>query len=194
MNKVKIFYDVETTGLRPNRHSIVQLAGIVEVNDEAVEEFDLKMAPHPKAEIEPGALRVTKRTVEELRGFPDLEDSFSGFIEILNRYVDPYKKYGKAWLVGYNNRSFDDHFLAKTFDLCGNSFYGGYFFADSKDVIVLASEYLEDRRRTMPSFKLKRVAMELGIPFDPDGLHDALFDARITREIYRIVTGREVEI
>ena len=46
----------------------------------------------------------------------------------------------------------------------------------------------------MPSFKLKRVGLELGLAVDPDSLHDALFDARLTRDIYRIVTGIEIEL
>ena len=80
------------------------------------------------------------------------------------------------------------------FNLNGDTFFGSYFWSDSIDVLVLASEYLEDRRVDMPSFKLKRVATELGIVFDKTDLHGALFDAMLTRQIYRIVTGLDLEI
>ena len=45
----------------------------------------------------------------------------------------------------------------------------------------------------MPSFKLKRVAKELGILVEEEKLHDAVYNVYLTREIYRIVTGLELE-
>ena len=59
---------------------------------------------------------------------------------------------------------------------------------------VLASQYLLKRRASMPSFKLKRVAKELGIVVEEESLHDAYYDVKLTRQIYRIVTGLQVEI
>ena len=46
----------------------------------------------------------------------------------------------------------------------------------------------------MPSFKQQRVAKELGVQVDDSRLHDALYDVNLTREIYRIVTGLEMEL
>ena len=62
------------------------------------------------------------------------------------------------------------------------------------DVRVLAGQYLQERRSSMPSFKLPRVAIEVGIEVDENKLHDAEYDIYLTREIYRIVTGLEVEL
>lgn len=75
------------------------------------------------------------------------------------------------------------------FDLEGNRFFGSYFWPDSLDAMVLASEYLKDIRHTMPSFKLHRVAKTLGIETEEDERHSALYDAAITRKVYRVVTG-----
>ena len=58
MSIIKIFYDVETTGENPNKHSIHQVAGLIEVDDQVVEEFNIHSRPHPKAAIEPEALKV----------------------------------------------------------------------------------------------------------------------------------------
>lgn len=190
----KIFYDCETTGLKPNQHSIVQLAGLIEVDEVIVERFDILMAPHPKAKLDPVALRINGRTEEEILAYPSMEEGLSRFLNLVGRYVDPYKKETRAHLVGYNNRRFDDEFLGKLFDLCKNGYFMAYFYGSTLDVLPLSAEYLLDRRASMPSFKLKRVALELGLVFGADGLHDAMFDAVLTRDIYRIVTGREVEI
>jgi DNA polymerase III epsilon subunit-like protein len=60
--------------------------------------------------------------------------------------------------------------------------------------MILSAEYLKHRRPQMPSFKLHRVALELGISIDKSQQHEALYDARLTREIYQIVTGLREEL
>jgi DNA polymerase-3 subunit epsilon len=191
---VKIFYDLETTGLDHRKHGIHHLAGVVEIDGEVVEEFDLKAQPNPKAQITPEALSVCGVTLDTLKSYPPMGTTFKKFVTLINKYIDPYDPKSKAYLVGFNNRAFDDFFLRAWFDQNCNAFYSAYFWADSLDVMTLAGQYLINRRQSMPSFKLKRVAIELGIGVDKDKLHDASYDVHLTREIYRIVTGLEVEI
>lgn len=190
----KIFYDVETTGLDPNKSSIHTIAGLIEIDNEIVEEFKFFLAPHPKAIIEPEALRIGNVTEDEIMMYDTMGVGLQGLKRILSKYIDNFNPKDKAHLVGFNNRGFDDKFLQMWFKLCQDPFIGSWFWVDSLDVMVLASEYLLERRAQMPSFKLKRVATELGITFDEKDLHNAMFDARLTREIYRIVTGIKIEI
>jgi len=191
---IKIFYDVETTGTKSSKHSIHQLSGIVEVDGAISEEFNYKVRPHPKAEITKEAMVACGKTEKEILAYPEIGIVFAAFTNLLKKYVNPYEKTSKAWLIGFNNRSFDDLFLRMFFELNKNPYYNSWFWSDSIDVLCLASEYLMDRRTSMPSFKLKRVALELGLSVDENELHDALFDARLTRDIYRIVTGIEYEL
>lgn len=191
---VKVFYDVETTGTDPRKHSIHQIAGIIEVNDQIVEKFNILSRPHPKAQIDQGALLVCNKTEEDLRSYPSMEESHGKFRTLMEKYVDPFDKKDKIWMVGYNNRAFDDVFLHHWFTQNQDQFIGGLFWTDTIDVICLASQYLIHRRREMPSFKQSRVAKELGIMIDEARLHDASYDVELTREIYRIVTGLEIEI
>ena len=191
---IKIFYDVETTGLNPKLHSIHQLAGIVEVDGSLVEEFNYKVRPHPKAEITKEAMSVCKKSEKEILDYPEMSTVHKRFLKMLSKYVSKYDAKQKIHLVGFNNRCFDDLFLRAFFELNGDKFMGSWFWTDSLDVLCLASEYLQHRRSEMPSFKLKRVAKEIGLEVDQQGLHDALFDARLTRNVYRIVTGLEYEI
>jgi DNA polymerase-3 subunit epsilon len=194
MKIVKVFYDLETTGTNFKKHSIHQLAGLVEVNGEVVEEFDIRMAPHPKAEVLPEALKASNVTEEQIRAYPAMVRGYNVFTVMMSKYVNKYDNTSKAFLVGFNNRYFDDPFLRMFFELNNDQFIGSLFWSDSRDVLVMASEYLEDRRHLMPSFKLKRVAKELGIPVDETRLHDGVYDVHLTRQIYRIVTGREMEL
>lgn len=193
MKIVKIFLDLETTGVNPKRHSIHQIAGLVEVDGEVLEEFDIKVRPHPKAEITPEALTACNVTKEQILAYEPMEKGYRKLVKILGKYVDKYNAKEKAYLVGFNNRAFDDIFLRRWFTQNGDSFFGSYFWTDTLDVLVLASQYLIGRRSTMPSFKLKRVALELGIEVDKSKLHDAYYDIHLTRDIYQIVTGLEIE-
>jgi DNA polymerase-3 subunit epsilon len=191
---IKLFYDLETTGTDPRKHSIIQLGGVLEIDGKVLEVIDFKMRPHPKAIIDAGALRVNNRTEEEILAYPDLQTAQKQFTAWLSKYIDRFDKESKIHLVGYNNRGFDDVFLRAWFDLCKDTYFGSWFWPDSLDVLVLASEYLLDRRSSMESFKLNRVASEIGLVFDKEDLHDAVADATLTRDVYNIVTERTIEI
>lgn len=194
MSIIKIFYDVETTGENPNKHSLHQVAGIVEIDEQVQERFNIYSRPHPKAILDPEALRVCNVTPERLQGYPDMKDAKKQFCRVLAKYINRYDKNSKAYLVGFNNRGFDDKFLRMWFTLCDDPYFGSWFWADTRDTLVLASEYLESRRTSMPNFQLHTVAETLGLEVDPSRLHDASYDVELTREVYRIVTNREIEI
>lgn len=190
MKLIKIFYDLETTGVNPRQHGIHQIAGYIEVDGKVVEEFNLHAKPNPKAKIEPEALKIAGIDELDLEFYPTMAETFDEFKGILSKYIDKYNTKQKAHLVGFNNRFFDDVFLRAWFEQNGDKFIGSWFWNNTLDVLVLASQYLLDRRADMPSFKLKRVAKELGIEVEEDKLHDAFYDVKLTRDIYKIVTGK----
>lgn len=190
----KVFFDCETTGTNFKKNSIHQLAGLIEIDDEVVHHFNYKVRPHPKAIIESSALAISGVTEEQIMQYPSMEVVYKQFIVLLSTYCDRYDKQDKMWLVGYNNRDFDDNFLRKFFELNNDKFFNAWFWPDTHDTMVLASSYLEKRRHKMSSFKLHRVAKELGLLVDESKLHDGVYDNELTREIYRIVTGREIEL
>ena len=185
---IRIFYDLETTGTNHKLHSIHQISGIIEENGYEVERFDLYMRPHPNALIEPEAMTLCRVTEEDIMLYPLMEETLLEFKKILSFYIDKYDPKDKAHLLGFNNRAFDDKFLRKWFEICGDIFIGSWFWTDTIDVICLASEYLRPVRSEMPSFKLKRVAMQLGIEVDKEKLHDSMYDVELTREIYKRIT------
>ena len=192
---VRLFYDVETTGLDPNKNYIHQLAGIVEVDGEIAESFDIKSGIVPGLSVTKEALAVCHITEKDLAGYQSPKSAHFQFTGILKKYVDRFDRHDKAWLVGYNNRYFDDYFLRNWFLLNGDNYFGSYFWSDSQDTMTLASAYLEGERRIgMRDFRLETVAREIGIVVDDGRLHDASYDAELTRAVYRIVRGIELEI
>lgn len=194
MDIIKVFYDLETTGINVRKNSIHQIAGLIEINDEIVDKFNIFSRPHPNALIDEGALRTCRKTQEELLSYQDMKDAHKEFKAVLGKYIDPFDTKQKAWIVGFNNRYFDDVFLRAWFKQNGDEFIGSWFWTDTLDTLVLASQYLIRRRASMPSFKQHRVARELGIVVDEDRLHDASYDVELTRGIYRIVTGLDIEL
>lgn len=191
---IKIYFDLETTGTNPNLHSIHQIAGLVEINGVLQDSFDFKVRPHERAEFDPYALQMANKSKEDLVAYPPMKVIYKTLTGLLDKYINRYDSKDKAFLIGFNNRNFDDLFLRKFFELCGSSFFGSYFWPHSIDVSVLATQYLLYRRRSMPSFKLHRVASELGLLFEKEDLHDAVADVTLTRDIYLIVSGLEPEL
>lgn len=194
MKQIKFFYDLETTGVNYKQHSIIQLSAQIEVDGEVKEKINMLIKPHPKALIEEQALKVNNRTLEEIQNFPlDYETAYNKLLKILGKYVDRFDKTQKMYLVGFNNKSFDDFFLRKMFELNSDAFFNSWFWGDTIDVMSTAAEYLMDRRPYMTNFKLKTVALELGIPVDETKLHEAQYDVDLTRMIYLVCTQRKQE-
>lgn len=191
---ITMFYDIETTGVDERKNGIHQISGCIEVNGKVVENFNFKVAPNPKAVIEEEALAVGNVTEEQIKAYMPMREGYLLFIKMLSKYVERYDKHDKMWLCGFNNRSFDDRFLRAWFKQNGDEFFGSWFWSDSLDVMVLSSQYLRARRAKMVDFKLKTVAMEVGLWVDKRKLHDAAYDIMLTREIYLIVTGINLEI
>ncbi len=187
----KLFFDLETTGLDYKVNAIHQLSGCIEIDGTVVEEFNLKMQPYEGAVIEPEALKVSNITMEHLATHEPSEAVFARFMGIISRHVNRFKKTDKMYLVGYNNASFDNPFLRRWYEIHQkDEFFGSFFWSNSLDVMVLASEYLLDKRVVMENFKLMTVARAVGIEIDESKLHDAQYDIELTRTIYRIVTNR----
>lgn len=183
-----LFYDVETTGLEPGKHSIHQISGLIEIDGAHIESFDIRMRPHPKARIEVEALKVAGLTEADIMINPYSQKEGHVFLKkIIAKHVNIYDPKDKMFIVGFNNRSFDDHFLFKWFLLQGDNFVGSLFWF-GLDTMPMALAALMPRRHLLPSFKLKRVALELGIEVDNDRLHDSLYDAELTRKIYNTLT------
>lgn len=174
--------DTETTGTNHWQHSIHQLSGMIIIDGEIKETFDFKVAPHPKAKIDPEALKVSGVTEEQIRAYPDQATVYAQIIEILSKYVDKYDKTDKFFFAGYN-ALFDNSFVRAFFKQCGDEYFGSWFWSGTLDVMVLALYILSGVRHKMTNFKLATVAEYLGIDVEEEKLHDATYDIYLTYQI-----------
>lgn len=191
MMKSKLFfYDLETTGTNPARHGIHQISGAIVIDGQTVETFDFKVQPNPKAQIEEEALAVGGVTREQILAYPPMGEVYNKIVAMLSKYVSKYDKTDKFHLVGYNNRGFDDNFFRGFFLQNGDKYFGSFFWADSIDVLVLASAFLMNVRPTLANFKLATVAEAMGIDTTAGKLHDASFDIDVTKQVFDIIMSK----
>jgi DNA polymerase-3 subunit epsilon len=191
MNKL-LFFDVETTGLKPTQHAIHQLSGIITINGIIRENFNYQIKPHTTALIEESALAISNVTKEQIMAYPEAYIAHNKLLNTLAKYCNKYDKQDKFFLVGFNNKLFDDEFFKEFFNLLGDKYFASWFWWDTIDVRVLAANYLMEERHKMPDFKLRTVAEWLDIELDETKLHDASYDNHITKAIYDIVGTNKI--
>lgn len=184
-----LFFDLETTGIKYWKNGIHQISGEIVIDGVTKESFNYNVCPHPQCEVEDTALEVCGVTREQIFSYPDMHEVYLDFVNMLSRYVDKYDTKDKFFLVGYNNASFDNSFLKAFFVQNGDSFFYSWFWVNSIDVMVLATQHLMQERHQMKDFKQETVARTLGIEFDSEKLHDAAYDIWLTRRIYETVQG-----
>ncbi len=183
------YIDTETTGLDAKRHGIIQIAAIMEIDGEVVDRINLDIRPSSCCACDAKALEISGKTLEEIKGFPHEADQFREFCAWLGKYVEKFDKTDKAFFCGYNS-PFDVEFMRAFFERNGDKYFGSWFWSGSIDVMGLALLELRDVRHKMENFKLGTVAEKvLGAEAvakmtSKIGLHNAMTDIELTREIF----------
>ena len=184
-----LFFDLETTGIKYWRNGVHQISGEIVIDGVTKESFTFNVCPHPQCEIEEEALRICNVSKEQIQAYPPMREVYVKFVNMLSKYVDKFDKKDKFFLVGYNNASFDNHFLKAFFVQNGDHYFYSWFWVNSIDVMVLSTQHLMRKRHEMTDFKQETVARALGIQIDSAKLHDASYDIQLTKEIYNRISS-----
>lgn len=182
---MKIMYvDVETTGLKRDKHSIWQIAGIISDGGKE-EEFNITMAPYTDEPLSDVALEICGITKEKLYGFQPASAAYIQFTSLIKKYINPFDKTDKLYFCGYN-ADFDSDFVRNFLMYNGDKYFGSYFWYPVLDVMQLASWYYVGKRQEFENFKLSTVYKKvLGKPLI--GSHDAFEDIKATRELLNFI-------
>jgi DNA polymerase-3 subunit epsilon len=180
---MKILYlDIETTGLDKDIHSIIQISGIIEINGEMKEHFDLHC--RPEGEIDDQALEITQKTLEELETYPDPVEAYNELIRIFGTYINKFNKEDKFIMVG-QNVSFDLDFLNTFFLKHDDPYLGSYLNFRKKIDLLYLSQYCGYRGFIdVPNYKLTTLAEYFKVPLDG---HNALNDINCTRKLLKLL-------
>lgn len=190
MSKQKNLYiDTETTGLREWKNELYQIGALLEIDGEVVDEFSGFCKPVAMDNIEPKALEVSGRTIEQLESYGPYNVMFRNFMAFIKKHHDPNKE-RPITLVGQNIINFDIKFLKKFFTLNG---YGdrtgvftrlfGYQFVD----MYPFNFFLRNKGFIPKNGKLSLDYLRpyYGIPIDH--AHDALDDAKSTYKMMKLI-------
>lgn len=171
------FVDLETTGLDPERHEIIEIGAIIARQEpragrgpevRVVEEFDIKVKPERIEEAERSALRTNKYSEAEWLFAADLEQALRAFAP----------KISGAILAG-QNIGFDIAFLERAFARFNMPFDVHHHKIDV--VSIAFTKYYHDE--SWQRFGLRTLCERLGVKNEK--AHSALSDIRATFEVYK---------
>lgn len=156
-----VVIDIETTGLDPEKDSIIEIAAIKVVDSKIVDSFSSLI--NPGFIIPEFIIRLTKITNEQLSSAPSLSDVLHRLNIFLGDYV----------LVGHNI-NFDINFLYDGFEKILNHPLSNDFI----DTLRLSKRYVKN----LPSYKLKFLADYFKLPVSIH--HRAMYDCETTYQLY----------
>ena len=179
-----LWFDTETTGLDPNRHGLIQVAGIIEIDGVAVETFDITSAPMSRDEIDYEALRINGREYDDIIQYDAPAVAKARLSAILARHCDKFDKLDKFSLGG-QNVAFDVGFLSSFWNKQGDKFLGSYINWRKIDLLQIVDMMSTFGGLELPNRKLKTICEYLGVELSD--AHDALSDIVATRECFNIL-------
>jgi DNA polymerase-3 subunit epsilon len=171
-----LFLDLETTGLNPVVHDIIQLAGLIEIDGELIKEFSFYIRPFNFSTIDETSIKIHGITKEKMNSFPEPSIVFSDFIDILKTYGNEHKYV----ICGYNIK-FDFEFLRSYFLNSSGAEFAEIFLNYSLDIMQIILFFKAVGMISPYNLKLTTIARYFNIQYKK---HDALSDIKATREIY----------
>lgn len=190
-----VFVDIETAGLNPKRHPIIQIAAVaVDAGLNPLEAFEAKILFD-----EHSARRHALRKNHFSRGLwakeaLDPQEAATRFSAFLRRHASfpmlsaEGRAYNVAQLVAHN-ASFDGEFLRTWYDRLG------VFLPARRSVLCTLQRALwffsESPSPTPPrDFKLATLCQYFGVSFHAASAHEALADVSATVALYRALIDR----
>lgn len=188
-----LYFDCETTGLDPVKNGIIQIAGIVEVDGEEVEKFDIKIKPFESDVVEDKALAVSGTTRDDVEKFDEPEKGYNKIIGMFDKYINKYDKGDKFVVCGYNVR-FDVDFLKEFFVKNKNPYLFAYIGRLKDSLYVIRYLEILGKIKTKNN-KLGTVCEYFNINLKE--AHNALADIEATKKLAvkmdKIFNGIEIE-
>ena len=186
-----VFYDTETTGTKLHFDQILQFAAILTDNDlNEIERFEIRSRILPNVVPSPGAMRLTKVSVDQLHD-PALPSHYEMVRSIRSKLLE----WQPALYVGHNSLRFDQVLLRSAFyknllpPYLTNSSGSGRI--DTLNMLQWAHKYESDsievptRPDGQPAFRLDQLALANG--FNHAHAHDAMSDVEATIYMARLL-------
>lgn len=193
-----VFWDTETTGLSTDFDQILQFAAIrTDADLNETHRMDIRCRLHPHVVPGPGALRVTRMTIDRLTD-PNLPCHYDMIRQIRAQLL----AWSPAVFVGYNSLRYDEELLRKALFRTLHPAYltntEGNSRADALTLVQAASVFTPGCLQVptaddgKPIFKLDQLAPLNG--HHHEDAHDALGDVLATIHLARCVRDGAPEV
>lgn len=181
-----VIIDIETSGLDPHCHAILEIAAIFPEMDEqgylnSVDKIHFHVMPFEGAELDPKALSFTG--IDPFNPLRNTVDEREALTEIFKK-VRKYQKLNdcnRAIIVAHN-ASFDQGFINKATDRCKLKRVPFHPFA-SFDTASMAG-------LTLGQTVLAKACAEAGVDYNNKEAHSALYDTEVTAELFYYMVNR----
>lgn len=191
-----VFFDLETGGLDPTRHPIIQIAALVVDEDWREIETFQALIQFPERAAEAAALNVNHydrdRWASEAKPSRTVMADFKTLLKRhstleLRGSKPPHNPYKVAQLAGHNAASFDGQFLRQWFKGANEFLPADPRVLDTMQLAAWASRILGE---PMKSQKLADCCDAWGVELSRDAAHDALVDVRATAALAKAISQR----
>lgn len=178
----QVWIDLETTGLSPEQHAVVQIGAVhCDPHGRVVRrEYKAMIKPWPGAIIDPYAMQVNKLSPESWKDAPDAREGLVRFLA----WLPP------RFVFCNQNVNFDRRHLQASFDrqMLPDPGWG----PEKRDVCTkkMATRLLV-RRGLIENAKLETMCSHLGV--SNVGAHDALADAKRARQCFLAMVSQDTE-
>ncbi|MDE5778403.1 MAG: topoisomerase DNA-binding C4 zinc finger domain-containing protein [Lachnospiraceae bacterium] len=164
-------FDLETTGIRPDYDSIIEISAVKVVNGNVTDTFSSLI--NPGRRIPYGATAVNGISDEMVANKPELDIVFPKFVEFI----------GKDVLVGHNIHSFDMKFIWRA----AEELFGQTVSNDYIDTLPIA-------RRCLPQLSHhKLVDISSYYRISTEGAHRALNDCMMNQQCFELMIKESVK-
>lgn len=165
-----IYYDTETTGIKPGKDRIIEIAAYDPVQDRSFCTFT-----NPECPIPAESTAITNITDEMVQGAPLIREALTSFIEFCS---------GEFVLIAHNNDAFDKPFLEAEMERAGLKM-PSWIFLDS---LKWSRKYRSD----LPRHSLQFLREAYGI--ESNQAHRALDDVLVLHKVFsRMVDDLSME-
>ena len=214
MKKI-LWIDVETTGLNPDNHAMIELSMLMDIGGELVDKISLNIQPFPDSTVDfeyngtqgslcwddclsdefseafnlgwrwIGKLPITNIVVGDIRDYLLPKTALNQITDFLDQHINRFDIIDKAYVGGYNV-DFDIRFFSKFFERLGNKFLGSYINWRLLDPRYML--HVKDFKESLliPNFKLATITKYFNLEHEA---HDSLSDITVTRELFYKLLG-----
>ena len=163
MTKRPIYYDTETTGVRPDKDRIIEIAAYDPVQDRTFESLINPLCPIPP---EASAIhKITDEMVKDAPSFGEVAKKFTAFCS------------EEVVLIAHNNDSFDKPFIKNEFERNSVPFPSWPFI----DSLKFSRKYRPD----LPRHSLQHLREYHGI--EANNAHRALDDVIVLHKVFSLM-------